>query len=134
MAVSLEQAFISVGCNQTPQAADCSPTSGRIALGARCTVALWNPVRAPQDPGFHVRADGQDATGRGISVTLRAHAGDVNAVKWIPSRGTCEAIVSGSVDKTVRIWEEHDDNVPPPPVSFSRCGNCRDFALEGLRC
>lgn len=35
--------FISVGCNRTPNAADWSTVSGRIAFGAYNAVALWTP-------------------------------------------------------------------------------------------
>jgi WD40 repeat protein len=113
MAVSIAQTFISIGCNRTPQAADVSPRSGRIAFGADCAVALWEPVSNPTSP-IVSGADGgkRGAAGRGIYVTLRGHSGGVNAVKWMSSRGTCEGIVSGSVDKTVRIWEEREGKVP----------------------
>jgi len=45
MAVSINcfQRFISVGCNRTPNAADWSTVSGRIAFGAYNAVALWTP-------------------------------------------------------------------------------------------
>ena len=40
--VAVDQRFISIGCNRTPYAADCSILSGRIAFGAYNNVALWN--------------------------------------------------------------------------------------------
>ena len=36
--------FISVGCNRTPETADWSRESGRVAFGAGNCVALWEPV------------------------------------------------------------------------------------------
>jgi hypothetical protein len=45
MAVSINclPRFISVGCNRTPNAADWSTVSDRIAFGAYNAVALWTP-------------------------------------------------------------------------------------------
>ena len=40
--VAVKQRFISIGCNRTPNAADCSKVSGRIAFGAHNTIALWD--------------------------------------------------------------------------------------------
>jgi len=40
--VAVRQRFISIGCNRTPNAADCSKVSGRIAFGAHNTIALWD--------------------------------------------------------------------------------------------
>ena len=39
---TVSQRFISIGCNRTPNVADSSNASGRIAFGAHNTVALWN--------------------------------------------------------------------------------------------
>jgi hypothetical protein len=42
--LSVSQKFISIGCNRTPNASDCSLKSGRIAFGGHNTVALWDPA------------------------------------------------------------------------------------------
>jgi len=43
----------------------------------------------------------------GIYGTLKGHSGTVNAVKWVPGRSRGEEmIVSGGVDRSVRIWKE----------------------------
>lgn len=43
MQVSVQQTFISIGCNRNPNAAATSPLSGRLAFGAYTTIALWKP-------------------------------------------------------------------------------------------
>jgi len=61
----------------------------------------------------------QDATGRGIYVTLKAHTDAVNAIKWVPRRTWGdEVLVSGSVDKTVRIWTERNRHNGNSEVRF----------------
>jgi len=52
---SIRQTFISIGCNRTPNAADSSRKSGRIAFGAHNTVALWDPT-VPESY-FFIEAD-----------------------------------------------------------------------------
>lgn len=38
--------------------------------------------------------------------TLKGHVGLVNAVRWIPGKKGDEVLVSGGVDKCVRVWKE----------------------------
>ncbi len=52
---SLRQTFISIGCNRTPNTADSSRKSGRVAFGAHNTVALWDP--AVCESLFFIEAD-----------------------------------------------------------------------------
>ncbi|RUS29085.1 WD40-repeat-containing domain protein [Jimgerdemannia flammicorona] len=85
--------FISVGCNRITQAAAWG-IDGLVAFGTHHAVALYYP---------------QDPQCRGIVATLPGHTGRVNCVEFI-NRGneldqTNVAIVSGSADKTVKIWK-----------------------------
>ena len=52
---STRQAFISIGCNRTPNSADSSRTSGKTAFGAHNTVALWDS--AVPESFFFIEAD-----------------------------------------------------------------------------
>lgn len=78
--------YIAAGGNRHPSAADWSPSL--LAYGAGNNIALWNP---------------QDERNRGVYALLAGHTDDVNAIKIIenPSR---RLIISGSADKTIRIW------------------------------
>ena len=54
----------------------------------------------------------QDETSQGIYATLKGHTDVVNAVLWVAAREKGnEIIVSGAVDKTVRIWKEKNGQV-----------------------
>ena len=51
----------------------------------------------------------QDALLPGVSTTLKGHTDKVNVVRFLPptkSIGGCLVILSGSVDRTVRIWQQ----------------------------
>ncbi|KAI9772883.1 MAG: hypothetical protein M1840_008765 [Geoglossum simile] len=85
--------FIAVGGNRHPSAADWDLQSGLLAFGADRNVALWNPL---------------DEEHRGISALLSGHSGKVNVVKFLPTQGASQIIISGSVDKTIRIWQRDD--------------------------
>ncbi|KAI9209908.1 WD40-repeat-containing domain protein [Polychytrium aggregatum] len=88
--VSLELA--SVACNRVSQGMDCS-LMGTAAYAAHHMVAVF---------------DSEDASHRGVHQTLRGHTDRVNCVRFIRSgKGLNQrdiGLVSGSFDKTARIW------------------------------
>ena len=106
--LSITSAFISIGANRNPNAADRSKVSGRIAFGAHNTVAIWNPA-VPDS--FPLNADHQDERCKGVEATLKGHVGVVNIVRWIPGQSAGEGLVSGGVDKCVRVWKEKNGMV-----------------------
>ncbi|KAB8291590.1 hypothetical protein EYC80_006390 [Monilinia laxa] len=82
--------YLAAGANRHPSAADWDE-SGLLAYGTDRNIALWYP--------------GNESS-RGVFELLSGHTDTVNVVKFIPkSHGL---ILSGSVDKTVRIWK-HDE-------------------------
>ncbi|KAH0559787.1 hypothetical protein GP486_003690 [Trichoglossum hirsutum] len=85
--------FIAVGANRHPSAADWDPQSGLLAFGADRNIAIWNPL---------------DETRRGISALLSGHSGKVNVVRFLPVQSASQIIISGSVDKTIRIWQKDE--------------------------
>ncbi|KAI9864596.1 MAG: hypothetical protein M1813_003085 [Trichoglossum hirsutum] len=85
--------FIAVGGNRHPSAADWDPQSGLLAFGADRNIAIWNPL---------------DETHRGISALLSGHSGKVNVVRFLPTQSASQIIISGSVDKTIRIWQKDE--------------------------
>lgn len=67
-----------------------------VAFGAGCNIALWSP---------------DDKQSRGVRTLLRGHIGTVNAVKFLHNEETkCSYIISGSADKTVRLWKPCDES------------------------
>ncbi|KAI9641373.1 Elongator subunit elp2 [Ciborinia camelliae] len=79
--------YLAAGANRHPSAADWDE-SGLLAYGTDRNIALWYP--------------GNEAS-RGVWELLGGHTDTVNVVKFMPqSHGL---ILSGSVDKTVRIWK-----------------------------
>ncbi|CAG8496848.1 7052_t:CDS:10 [Funneliformis mosseae] len=91
--VSLE--FTSIGCNKLPQVASWG-YDGLLAFGAYNYIALYYP---------------EDPESKGVIATLSGHKDKVNCVEFI-NRGdetnqTNIAIVSGSTDKTARIWKKN---------------------------
>ncbi|TPX42065.1 hypothetical protein SeLEV6574_g05783 [Synchytrium endobioticum] len=96
MATDLE--FVSIACNRVANAADYS-LDGTVAYAAGHFVAIYHP----QNPSLC-----------GVKQTLRGHKGRVNCVRFI-RRGVGakqydQAILSGSADKTCRIWKKDDSN------------------------
>ncbi|KAG0160429.1 hypothetical protein PDIDSM_7958 [Penicillium digitatum] len=90
--VVVETDYISVGGNRHPGAADWDVQTGVLAFGADNNVALWDPL---------------DKTDRGIYALLVGHTDKVSVVRFY----TCPAsrtrfIVTGSVDRTIRVWQE----------------------------
>ncbi|RDW89310.1 WD40 repeat-like protein [Coleophoma cylindrospora] len=88
MAHSLE--YLAAGANRHPSAADWND-EGVLAYGADRNVALWNP---------------QSSQSKGLICILGGHTDTVNAVKFIP--GSPGILLTGSVDKTVKIWKKTD--------------------------
>ncbi|KAK4888877.1 Elongator subunit elp2 [Elasticomyces elasticus] len=83
--------YLAAGGNRHPAAADWAP--GLLAFGAGNNIALWNP---------------QDTHHNGISALLAGHTDAVNAVKVCDLDGQ-KLILSGSADKTVRVWKPAKD-------------------------
>uniref|UniRef100_A0A060T398 Elongator complex protein 2 n=1 Tax=Blastobotrys adeninivorans TaxID=409370 RepID=A0A060T398_BLAAD len=75
--------FVSVGANKHPHCADWNGTNV-VAFGAGRTVALWD-------------------VDQGLCGTLKGHGNPVTAVKFYK-----DYIVSGSSDKTVKIWTKEE--------------------------
>ncbi|KAI9881406.1 MAG: hypothetical protein M1830_003413 [Pleopsidium flavum] len=99
--VIVETDYIAVGGNRHPAAADWDPVSGLIGFGADRNVALWRPLN--DDHG-------------GIHALLSGHTDKVNVVRFFPTGSAdCPIIITGSVDKTIRIWRSD----PSSPVSFT---------------
>lgn len=84
--------YIASGGNTHPSAADWAPSL--LAFGAGNNIALWNP---------------EDARQSGISALLAGHSDTVNAVK-IYDHGLNRCLISGSADKTVRIWAASEES------------------------
>ncbi|KAG0270718.1 Elongator subunit elp2, partial [Linnemannia exigua] len=88
------QEHISVGCNRLTQALAWG-ADGLVAFGAHHSVALYYPM---------------DSARRGVRATLQGHTNRVNCVAFL-NRGhelaqKNVAIVSGSADKTARVWRK----------------------------
>ncbi|KAF9098159.1 Elongator subunit elp2 [Mortierella sp. GBA35] len=89
------QEHISVGCNRLTQALAWG-ADGLAAFGAHHSVALYYPM---------------DSSRRGVRATLQGHTNRVNCVAFL-NRGhelsqKNVAIVSGSADKTARVWKKN---------------------------
>ncbi|KAL1924698.1 uncharacterized protein VTP21DRAFT_4352 [Calcarisporiella thermophila] len=96
--ISVDTEFIAVGCNRMPQVAAWS-IDGIFAFGAHNTVAISYP---------------QDPTCRGVLETLIGHQDRVSCVAFLQRGSELEqksvALVSGSVDKTLRVWRHVEGN------------------------
>ncbi|KAF8934778.1 Elongator subunit elp2 [Dissophora ornata] len=96
--MEVTQEYISVGCNRLTQALAWG-IDGLAAFGAHYAVALYYPM---------------DSARRGVRATLQGHTARVNCVAFL-NRGhelgqKNVAIVSGSADKTARVWKRQGDN------------------------
>ena len=78
--------YIAAGGNRHPSAADWTPSF--LAFGAGNNIAIWDP---------------EDEAQQGIKSLLAGHTDTVNTVK-ILERDTQHIIISGSADKTIRLW------------------------------
>lgn len=85
---SIHREYIAAGGNRHPAAADWA--GNLLAYGSGKNIALWRPL------------DGDSA---GTRILLSGHNDAVNAVRLVPSsQSPYPVIISGSADKTVRIW------------------------------
>ncbi|KAL9640507.1 MAG: hypothetical protein Q9164_000257 [Protoblastenia rupestris] len=88
--LDFEHEYIAAGGNRHPSAADWDAHTGLLAFGADRNVALWSP---------------SDSVQPGIRYLLSGHDGNVNAVKFFSTQHRlAQIILSGSVDKTIRVW------------------------------
>ncbi|KAG0242181.1 WD40-repeat-containing domain protein [Mortierella sp. GBAus27b] len=91
--MEVQQEFISVGCNKLTQALAWG-ADGLVAFGAHHAVALYFPM---------------DSSRRGVRATLQGHTARVNCVAFLNRGHELDqknvAIVSGSADKTARVWK-----------------------------
>ncbi|EGP90605.1 uncharacterized protein MYCGRDRAFT_55066 [Zymoseptoria tritici IPO323] len=85
--------YIAAGGNRHSSAADWA--TGLLAFGAGNNIALWNP---------------EDERQAGVSSLLAGHSDTVNAVK-IYENGSDRYILSGSADKTIRVWSDTSSTV-----------------------
>ncbi|KAF9107093.1 Elongator subunit elp2 [Mortierella sp. AM989] len=92
--MEVAQEYISVGCNRLTQAFAWG-TDGLAAFGAHHAVALYYPM---------------DPQRRGVRATLQGHSARVNCVAFLNRGHELDqknvAIVSGSADKTARVWKK----------------------------
>ena len=87
--LELIQRHIAVGGNRHTAAADWK--EDLFAFGSGKNVALWQPQNS-----------------HGVNALLRGHTDDVSAVRILSRKGKAPVIVSGSADKTVRLWSFQD--------------------------
>ncbi|KAI9826227.1 MAG: hypothetical protein M1819_007394 [Sarea resinae] len=94
--IEVESEFIAVGGNRHPAAADWDPNCLLLAFGADNDVALWDPL---------------DDTHPGVRALLSGHTDKVTAVKFLRTESSAQPIIlSGSVDKTIRVWRPDPDS------------------------
>ena len=86
----MEVDYLAAGANRHPATADWNE-SGVLAYGANNNIALWRP---------------QNTESQGVYDFLCGHTDTVNAVKFLPNSSN-GILLSGSVDKTVKIWSKN---------------------------
>ncbi|MCJ1285209.1 hypothetical protein MMC26_004548 [Xylographa opegraphella] len=88
--VDVHTEYLSAGGNRHPNAADWDAATGVLAYGADRNIALWLPLDVHQV---------------GLGALISGHTDKVNAVKFLPQTSQdIPILISGSVDKTVRLW------------------------------
>ncbi|MCJ1385927.1 hypothetical protein MMC17_009051 [Xylographa soralifera] len=88
--VDIHNEYLSAGGNRHPDAADWDAATGVLAYGADRNIALWLPL---------------DVNHVGVRALISGHTDKVNAVKFLPQPPRdVPILISGSVDKTVRLW------------------------------
>ncbi|XP_019857686.1 PREDICTED: probable elongator complex protein 2 [Amphimedon queenslandica] len=97
MAISLE--YCSVSCNRTPHAINWEPSGDRLAFATDKSIAIAETI---QGGTLYVKH------------TLHGHNEKVNCVRWVAGRGgrvdtITRELISGSVDKTIRVWRESNN-------------------------
>ena len=100
MEITLE--YCSVACGRTPHSASWHTRTGTLAFVADRSVGLAEIT--PNDDVLK------------ITGTLHGHTDKVNCVHWITCRGSRELyrsvsleVISGSVDKTIRVWRRRNE-------------------------
>ncbi|KAF2451976.1 RNA polymeras-like protein II Elongator subunit [Karstenula rhodostoma CBS 690.94] len=90
--MGIAPAFVSIGGNRNPAAADWDQDGGRLlAFGADNCVAVWEP---------------EDERLRGVTTLLSGHTDVVNAVKFFPTAsGNVTVLLSGAADHSLKIWK-----------------------------
>ncbi|KAG0007077.1 Elongator subunit elp2 [Modicella reniformis] len=96
--MEVTQEYISVGCNRLTQALAWG-LDGLAAFGAHHAVALYYPT---------------DSSRRGVRATLQGHTARVNCVAFVNKGHELDqknvAMVSGSADKTARVWKRRGES------------------------
>ncbi|WPG99848.1 Hypothetical protein R9X50_00266800 [Acrodontium crateriforme] len=93
--MKVESEYIAAGGNRHPSSADWA--TGLLAFGAGNNIALWNPDSVQNE---------------GINALLSGHTDSVNAVKiWDISAD--RFLISGSSDKTIKIWASSENKSSP---------------------
>ncbi|XP_071102192.1 elongator complex protein 2-like [Haliotis cracherodii] len=95
---SINTCYISCGCNRTPFSADWG-RNNLICYASCRAVAIYRPESWSTKPASVVS-------------TLTGHQDRVNCVQWIrnPDNSNEDELVSGSVDKTVRVWRQEGEH------------------------
>ncbi|CAJ0838955.1 13103_t:CDS:10 [Entrophospora sp. SA101] len=114
---NLSTEYINIGCNRVSQVAAWG-IDGLVAFGANNYVALYYP---------------ENPECKGVIETLEGHTDKVNCVNFI-NRGDefnqkNIAIVSGSVDKTVRIWKKSTNKWVNSAALESHVGSVNTLGL-----
>ncbi|KAL8710498.1 MAG: hypothetical protein Q9220_004930 [cf. Caloplaca sp. 1 TL-2023] len=94
--VQFHTEYIAAGGNRHSAAADWNPVTAILAYGSDKNIALWRPL---------------DEQHRGIFATLCGHTDLVNVVKFFLSATNWPSLIlSGSVDRTIRLWQLRSTN------------------------
>ena len=103
MAGGISLVYFSSGCNPNPHAVSWD-SSGTLAFATDKSIALAQP---------------QQRDILLVTNTLHGHSDKVNCLRWVTWRGrgpmgvaaaSSRELVSGSVDKSVRVWRESGTN------------------------
>lgn len=99
--------YLAAGANRHPSVADWDE-NGVLAFGCDRNIALWRPkVRQScssrkSSIAVHVLTVTQNTEFKGVHDLVSGHTDTVNAVKFLPGA----TFISGSVDKTIKIWKK----------------------------
>lgn len=118
--------FACAGGNRNPNAADWS-RDGTLAFGAGNNIALWRPFSgSSNDESTSTGAGSARRQCDGINSLLTGHTDAVTVVKFVPmGRGPNERLLlSGSADKTIRLWPAPEDDKAIVLQAHSHAVNC----------